>query len=550
MPGTSDTNLYGSGWYNSGPMELGGGLNRRVLFAIDDQLWNISPAQTPFLVLLNKVGREDTPSPRFEWMEDADFNLRSFKAELVVGRGAADCAAWLKFSSPSDLQGLESVPYWQNAASYDISDLLLYKLTILDAGTWYDAWIILEKGGVENAGQWRTIDVSATPAAGGVIPLPAAIDVTADPVGYFIMIGAVDGATSFNFSSAAATDSNGWHHDTNGSIKSNECILIDVVAARTGVIPITGAPSLVAVASDHGFSGGGGAGTSVAYDCYVRVYTPDMFQVGYHEGAGLPQESHRGSNWNYGLTQIFKTPYSMTETMRATEMTGPHDWLRKKVRKARQHKLDMEMAFIFQGAPTIDDPYSDSPRRTTGGLGLGITSAANAGYIRTFNPDIIGAASHADSALMIDNATGTFFSHMNDMMELVFEDQVIGSDEKTLLCGRAWASLAYGAGLGASGFQWMPSNSRSEKFGFAISQLIGPHGVLNMVIHPFFRGYWENYGLILDMKNIKYRPLKTRDTKLVPNSQANDADMYQEYLITEAGLQVRHEQTHAIVKLY
>lgn len=549
MPGTVDTNLYGSGWANSGPLEIGNGISRRLVMAIDDQLWNISPAQTPFLVMLNKISRSSVPQPRYEWQEDADFNIRSFKCDFVVSRGANDAATWLKLRSPSDLQGLESVPYWQSAASYDVTDLLLYKLTIDDGGVTVTAWIILEKNGVENAGQWRTIDVSATPAAGGDIPLDAAIDVTIDPVGYFIMIGATDGAATFNFSSLAAVDSVAWHHDTNGSIKSNECVILDtVVAGRDGVIAVTGAPSLVAIATDNDFTPAGGAGTAEEHDCYVQVYTPDMFQQGYFEGAGLPQESHRGFNMNYGLTQIFKTPYSITETARATQYQGPDEWMRKKVRKTRQHKLDMEQAFIFQGVPTIDDPYSDSPRRTSGGLGLGITVAANAGYIRTFNPDIIGATSHSDSALMIDDTASTFFSHMNDMMELIFEDHVIGSDEKILLHGSKWATMAYEAGIDSSGFQWRPSTTRNETFGFAVSTLVGPHGTLRMVRHPFFRGYWENYGLILDPANISYRFL--RDTKLVPNSQANDADAYQEYLITEAGLQVKHEQTHAICKLY
>jgi hypothetical protein len=554
MPGTELTNLYGTGWLASGPTEIGdSGISRRIVIAIDDELWDISPSETPFLVLANKVGTRPVPQPRFDWMEDAAFNLRTFKAKFVVSEGAADCAAWLKLITPSDVQGLEAPQYWQAAGSYDLSDMLLYRLDIDDSGTLYTAWVLWEKAAVDNVVQWRTIDLDgALGPTAGTIPLGATIDPTADPVGYFMMIGSCDGGVVFNFAAAAVVDVDGWHHDSNGTIKTNECIILDTAAhegTNDGVLDETDAPALVTAADAHDFAGGG-AGTLTEYDCYVRVYTPNMFQTGFPEGSGLPQESHRGVSHNYGYTQIFKTSYSHTNTDAATQyVNGPDEWVRKKLRKTREHKLDMEQAFIFQGAPTIDDPYSESPTRTTGGLGLGITTAASAGYIRTYNPDIIsGATTHAHSALLIDDAAGTFFSHMNDACELMFEDHVNGSGEKVFMGGSKWATLFYEAGAAATGFQWEPGTGANKTYGFTINTLHTPHGVLKFVKHPFFHGYWENYGLVIDPKNISFRHL--RNTKMVPNAQGNDEDQYREYLITEAGLQVKHEQTHAILKLY
>jgi hypothetical protein len=372
------------------------------------------------------------------------------------------------------------------------------------------------------------------------------------------MIGATQTANpvaSFNFSGDATVHSDGWHHSTNGNIKTNECILVDN-ADHAAVNPESvldeaagSAPALVAAADDFDFTVAAGAGNTQEWDCYLRVYTPNMFQIGYPEGSGLPQESHRGVSHDFGYTQIFKTSYSHTNTDAATQyVNGPHDWLRKKVRKMREHKLDMEQAFIFQGAPTIDDPYSESPTRTTGGLGLGITDITNAGYIRTYNPDLIaGATTHTDSALLVDDASANFFNHMTDAMELIFEDQIQGSEEKVLFGGRKWGTAFFNAGREATGFQWIPGAGKNKVFGTTVNTMITPHGTIKYVHHPFFRGYWENYGLIIDPKNVKFRPL--RNTKMVPNAQGNDEDLYREYLITESGLQVKHEQTHAIMKL-
>jgi hypothetical protein len=47
------------------------------------------------------------------------------------------------------------------------------------------------------------------------------------------------------------------------------------------------------------------------------------------------------------------------------------------------------------------------------------------------------------------------------------------------------------------------------------------------------------------MGNVKFRPL--RDTKFLPNRQANDADEVSEEYLTEFSLQVEQEKTHGII---
>lgn len=542
MPGTLATNQYGSGWPNSGPTDLGSGRSFRTL-NIDEMLWNISPAQTPFLLMLNRINREETPNPRYDWMNDWDFNLRTFKANLVVlaDDGATDCVAYLKLPTPAECQALEAPPYFQTASDYDTTDMIMVQLTVdHDADGVYDKviWLILEKAGVEQAGQWRTVDAETVGTVMNGGTALAAAGFTTDPTGHLIMLGFTDGAATWN-----PVSSPGWHNDATGSIINNEAIIIDDSGAYGTRPKSSGSPSEISLPTSNAYAAG-------SYSCYVRVFTPDMFDQGYAEGSGFPQESHRGVNTDYGHTEIFKTPYSMTRTGKVQRYMGGSEWLRKRVRKARQHKLDMEQAFIFRGAPSIDSNYSDSPTRTTGGLGLGITDITDAGYIRTHNPDLVsGATTHADTPLLIDNASSTFFTHLNDALELLFDAPInIASEEKLFYGSRKWATLFFEATRGESGFRWVP-DSRPD-FSIRVDTLQTPHGTLHYMYHPFFRGYWENYAVCLDPSNISYRYLSESDTFLMQGIQGNDEDKYAEGYVTEAGLQVRHEQTNAILKLY
>jgi hypothetical protein len=81
-----------------------------------------------------------------------------------------------------------------------------------------------------------------------------------------------------------------------------------------------------------------------------------------------------------------------------------------------------------------------------------------------------------------------------------------------------------------------------------VSKYVSPHGILNIVKHPLFEGYYNGMGMILDLDNVKYRPLKGRDTKLETNIQPNDADYYKDQYLTEAGIMVKLPKTHAVIK--
>jgi len=77
-------------------------------------------------------------------------------------------------------------------------------------------------------------------------------------------------------------------------------------------------------------------------------------------------------------------------------------------------------------------------------------------------------------------------------------------------------------------------------------------GDLHFVQEPLLRGATENYSIMIDMKNVKYRPLAangvSRDTHIITNVQNNNVDGRKDIILTEAGLEIALPETHAIMK--
>ena len=86
----------------------------------------------------------------------------------------------------------------------------------------------------------------------------------------------------------------------------------------------------------------------------------------------------------------------------------------------------------------------------------------------------------------------------------------------------------------------------SEKaYGLVILKYICPFGELNLIRHKLLEGaVYGNYAIALDMENVSFRYL--RDTMELKDRQENDEDAEKGEYLTECGLQVEQEKTHAI----
>jgi hypothetical protein len=522
----ADTGKYGTGFYS------GDAADRRLVIDMSKQIHMLSPTDTPFYVMLANARKETAAQPKFEWMEDEYFVLRSFKADWhqVADDNGRD-AAFLKLKNPNDLQGLEAPPYLSTAADYAIEDGDTLYVKLSD-GT-YDLYVVIEKAGVELAGTWTsyTMDTAADAYLSthdatwaGVTSAAEAAAIT----GYTIPI-AVGAAPSFDDATTFSTIS------THGAgILKDYAIVLGATATS--------------VAGDQ--TAANSTWNSDKTDITVTVMTPNAPDAGgFYEGSGLPEESRKGIRLFSNYTQIFKTPYSITNTAIATSYVGGDELARIRGRNAIKHKRDIEQTLLFQGAKSISTD-AESPLRRTQGLGIGQTDYS--GFIKTHSPGAGTVGSSNDYC--ITNLGANFYTQMNEALENIFSDAVQGGSKKVMLCSQKWLGAFTARAVDASSgtppvlFHDTPG-SANMTYGLRVGKYQSPFGLVDIVGAPVLRGEWEDYAVILDFSNIAMKVLPSRDTHIVTNAQGPDEDGLKEYLITELGLQVMHEQTHGILKL-
>ena len=95
-----------------------------------------------------------------------------------------------------------------------------------------------------------------------------------------------------------------------------------------------------------------------------------------------------------------------------------------------------------------------------------------------------------------------------------------------------------------------------------VTRVSCPFGTLVFKLHPLFLQmtggssgsayyYGWNSGIVVaDMANITYCPLTDSDTKYLPDQQANGVDGLTSGYLTECGLQISHDVTHAYIKSF
>lgn len=293
-------------------------------------------------------------------------------------------------------------------------------------------------------------------------------------------------------------------------------IVVDNAIFRTGdliKVPRTGEVMLVTNYTTVTLTVVRGVGSSAA--AILNDDEPLMkLAMASEEGSTPPDVKTLKSVDKYNYTQIIKTPFDETGTAAASEYYGGKD--RAFLRKVAgiEHMIDIERAFWFgqRGTYTLGTKI----KRFMGGvLEYVTTNVLDAGGILTE-------------------------SEFEGMCRTAFK---YGSTTKWGFCSPLAASVI---NLWAAGkLQTVPGE---KTYGVAVKKYITIHGELNLVINKLFEG--TTYGgllAILDLEDIEYRPLQTRDTKLETNIQANNVDGWQDQYKTEVGIEVRNEKKHTII---
>ena len=256
----------------------------------------------------------------------------------------------------------------------------------------------------------------------------------------------------------------------------------------------------------------------------------DLFIAGFaaQEGGTSPTAISFDATVSSNFTQIFRTAFAVTNTMQSTYLrTG--DKLDEAMTKAlKLHMSDIERAMFF-GQKHEANGSTAQPTRYTGGL---LNSLSNVVDITT------------DYASYGGSGAGTMTEEGFDSLLIgtVFK---FGSKQKIAFVGENVANHLQQYGKD----RWQPT-AMEGAYGVNLTRYNTFAGDLMVHLHPQFRQIpnMKNAMIIVDFPYLVYRHLEGRDTQLLENRQAVDADSVKHEYLTECGLELPQDKTHAYIK--
>lgn len=215
-------------------------------------------------------------------------------------------------------------------------------------------------------------------------------------------------------------------------------------------------------------------------------------------------------------TQIFRTPFGVTDTNLNSEMYGGKDIAHVRMMQMIEHQKEIERGFWF-GEPK-EDTSGTHPRRATGGVDYWISTNVTV--------DSNGTLTEAEFEAWL--RTGFRYG---SSMKYLFAAPIYLSAIST------WARAQ---------LQVVP---RDKTYGIAVQQYITPHGVINIVNQKIFSEVttYAGYAYLIDLEGLKYRYLANRDTRLKTHIEDNDADGEEDEYISEVGLHFEQEKKNSVM---
>jgi hypothetical protein len=255
-----------------------------------------------------------------------------------------------------------------------------------------------------------------------------------------------------------------------------------------------------------------------------------LFIAGFaaQEGGNSPTAISFDATVASNYTQIFRTAFAVTNTMQSTYLrTG--DKLDEAMTKAlKLHMSDIERAMFF-GVKHEANGSTAQPTRYTGGLLNSLTNVVD----MTTDYGSYGGTS------------------AGDMTEEGFDDLLIstifkfGSKQKIAFVGEGVANHLQQFGKD----RWQPT-AMEGAYGVNLTRYNTFAGDLMVHLHPQFRQIpnMRNAMVIVDFPYLVYRYLEGRDTQLLENRQAVDADSVKHEYLTECGLELLQDKVHGYIK--
>ena len=307
------------------------------------------------------------------------------------------------------------------------------------------------------------------------------------------------------------------------------------VTART----LNGASSYLTVklleADDNG---GTGAGTHTLASCDRIMVVGNINE----EGAAMPNALGYNPVKYYNLTQIFRTPLSITRTARETRLRTGDAYKEMKREALELHGIEMEKAFIFGIRTENTGTVELKPERTTQGI-INFVKANVAANFNDYRLNTTYAAKDWDAA-------GGGEDWLEYYLEQVFR---FGSAEKLALCG---SGALMGINKLARSAGHINLEPRAAAYGIKVTEWITPYGSLFLKTHPLMsQEETTRFAMILvEPKNLTYRFIT--DTTFFGEGEAKQAgpgtnsgrkDATNEEFLTECGLELWHPDTFMVL---
>ena len=326
-----------------------GEMRRKYNFA--EQFTELSIDQTPFFRIVSKIGKKPTDDPQFKFTEKRQSWMKRYGYCIAAGvahDGLIGNIGVLSGALNGDLDATETVLYM--ATDYKSQGNL--QSVIGQTGYSLGSLGTRPEFYLKN----QIIKVNYAASAGGSMQDYALYKITATPVQGFYCHTIDDGTAGGGneadsvvgaFQKALTGDysQDNWHEVVQLTVEAVK----DVSAASRFLTTYNSSPALITDVAPNSDNT-----NSISNELEkMRSY---VVGTAYGEGSTLIEE-----NWNdqpysteYGLTQIFRTEFGMTNTARATSLKyEPNEWARLWRDKLIEHKWEIEQTALFGKRATV-----------------------------------------------------------------------------------------------------------------------------------------------------------------------------------------------------
>lgn len=274
-------------------------------------------------------------------------------------------------------------------------------------------------------------------------------------------------------------------------------------------------------------------------------------QEGGRSGQGIIQWPVNPTNF----TQIFRTAFAITRTALKSgllfDKSGPYKLMAWE--NGLRHMIEMEKAVIFGQKHTVlvTDPETGdaTPETKMGGIIWFLQQWEIVNSIYRGGSGAAAVTANTDINKRIINVGGTLSkADYNTYISRAFIATNSRAYEKLVVCGGTFLSTVNQL-FEREVTKTVQLMDKGRGVEFVLHSHTTLRGTVHYAVHPLFDMDPDLQGsaLILDVGNIRYRPLNDSDTTFLKGRQETDRDGRKDEWITEAGIEVRFPESHMYI---